>query len=127
MAYMEMDLMSEAIREYQLASKSPQFHVKCLEMIGSCFVRQNQPQLAVRQLTKGLGLVDSDSEESLGMKYNLGLAYEMMGDLDKARLQFEDVYVVDVTFRDVAEKVEKLGRSEETPPQPLLDGIRRGR
>jgi hypothetical protein len=36
----------------------------------------------------------------------------MMGDLDKARLHFEDVYVVDVTFRDVAEKVEKLGRSE---------------
>jgi tetratricopeptide (TPR) repeat protein len=112
MAYMEMDLMSEAIREYQLASKSPQFQVKCLEMIGSCFVRQNQPQLAVRQLTKGLGLVDSDSEDSLGMKYNQGLAYEMMGDLDKARLHFEDVYVVDVTFRDVAEKVEKLGRSE---------------
>jgi tetratricopeptide (TPR) repeat protein len=108
MAYMEMDLLSEAIREYQAASKSPQFQVKCLEMIGLCFVRQKQPQLAIKQLSKGLAMIDVDSEESLGMKYNLGLAYEMVGDFAAARAQFEDVYVVDVTFRDVAEKVRTL-------------------
>lgn len=108
MAYIEMDLLSEAIREYQIASKSPQFQVKCLEMIGVCFLKQNQPQLAIRQLTKGLSLIDSDSEEALGLKYNLGLAHEMVGDFDNARLHFEDVYVVDVSFRDVAEKIRKL-------------------
>jgi tetratricopeptide (TPR) repeat protein len=108
MAYMEMDLLSEAIREYQVASRSPQFQVKCLEMIGLCFVRQNQPQLAIKQLSKGLAMIGTDSEESLGMKYNLGLAYEMVGDFAAARVNFEDVYVVDVTFRDVAEKVAKL-------------------
>ncbi|HEX5131991.1 MAG TPA: tetratricopeptide repeat protein [Candidatus Krumholzibacteria bacterium] len=109
MAYMEMDLLAEAIREYQAASRSPQFQVKCLEMIGLCFVRQNQPQLAIKQLSKGLALIGNESEESLGMKYNLGLAYEMIGDLTTAKTHFEDVYVVDVTFRDVAEKVHKLG------------------
>ncbi len=108
MAYIEMDLLSEAIREYQLASKSPQFQVKCLEMIGVCFLKQNQPQLAIRQLSKGLSLIDNEGEESMGIKYNLGLAYEMTGDLDSARTHFEDVYVVDVTFRDVAEKIRKL-------------------
>lgn len=108
MAYIEMDLLSEAIREYQIASKSPQFQVKCLEMIGVCFLKQNQPQLAIRQLTKGLSLIDSDSDESMGIKYNLGLAYEMIGDTDNARLHFEDVYVVDVSFREVAEKIRKL-------------------
>jgi len=108
MAYIEMDLHSEAIREYQLAAKSPQFQVKCLEMIGQCFIKQNQPQLAIRQLSKGLSLIGGDTEDSLGIKYNLGLAHEMIGDLANARTFFEDVYVVDVTFRDVAEKVRKL-------------------
>ena len=108
MAYLEMDLLSEAIREYQVAARSPQYQVKCLEMIGLCFVKQNQPQLAIRQLTKGLSLIGTDSEESLGIKYNLGLAYEMVGDLANARTFFEDVYVVDVTFRDVSEKVRRL-------------------
>ncbi len=111
MAYIEMDLLSEAIREYQIASKSPQFQVKCLEMIGVCFLKQNQPQLAIRQLTKGLSLIGDESEESMGIKYNLGLAYEMTGDVDSARTHFEDVYVVDVTFRDVAEKIRKLSGS----------------
>ena len=108
MAYIEMDLHTEAIREYQLAAKSPQFQVKCLEMIGQCFIKQNQPQLAIRQLSKGLSLIGGDTEDSLGIKYNLGLAHEMIGDLANARTFFEDVYVVDVTFRDVAEKVRKL-------------------
>lgn len=108
MAYIEMDLHSEAIREYQLAAKSPQFQVKCLEMIGLCFIKQNQPQLAIRQLSKGLSLIGTDTEDSLGIKYNLGLAHEMIGDLTNARTYFEDVYVVDVTFRDVSDKVRKL-------------------
>jgi tetratricopeptide (TPR) repeat protein len=108
MAYIEMHLFAEAIREYQAAAKSPQFQVKCLEMIGQCFIKQNQPQLAIRQLSKGLSLIGNDSEESLGIKYNLGLAHEMIGDLANARTYFEDVYVVDVTFRDVSEKVRKL-------------------
>lgn len=111
MAYLEMDLLSEAIREYQIAARSPQYLIKCLEMIGLCFVKQNQPQLAIRQLTKGLGLIGNDSEESLGIKYNLGLAYEMTGDLANARTYFEDVYVVDVTFRDVADKISRLADS----------------
>jgi len=111
MAYIEMDLLSEAIREYQIASKSPQFQVKCLEMIGVCFLKQNQPQLAIRQLNKGLSLLGHDGEESMGIKYNLGCAYELVGDLDNARAHFEDVYVVDVTFRDVAEKIRKLSGS----------------
>jgi tetratricopeptide (TPR) repeat protein len=111
MAYIEMALFTEAIREYQAAAKSPQFQVKCLEMIGLCFIKQNQPQLAIRQLSKGLSLIGSDTEESLGIKYNLGLAHEMIGDLANARTYFEDVYVVDVTFRDVSEKVRRLAGS----------------
>lgn len=111
MAYIEMELLAEAIREYQIASKSPQFQVKCLEMIGICFLKQNQPQLAIRQLTKGLTLIGSEGEESMGIQYNLGLAYEMVGDLENARTHFEDVYVIDVTFRDVAQKIAKLSSS----------------
>jgi tetratricopeptide (TPR) repeat protein len=111
MAYIEMDLHTEAIREYQAAAKSPQFQVKCLEMIGLCFIKQNQPQLAIRQLSKGLSLIGGETEDSLGIKYNLGLAHEMTGDLANARTYFEDVYVVDVTFRDVAEKIRRLAGS----------------
>lgn len=107
MAYLEMDLLAEAIREYQFASKSPTYQARALEMIGLCFLKQNQAHLAIKQLTKGLQMIGDDDSEALGIKYNLGLAYEMVGDIEKAKSAFEDVYVEDVTFRDVTEKIEK--------------------
>jgi len=107
MAYLEMELFADAVREFQAASSSAQFRVRSLEMIGLCFLRQNQAGLAIKQLSKGLSMVGENDREALGIKYNLGLAYEMAGDLEKARSQFEDVYVIDVTFRDVSEKLAK--------------------
>jgi tetratricopeptide (TPR) repeat protein len=105
MAYLEMDLLPEAIREFQQAARSSQYRVRCLEMIGLCFIRQNQPHLAIKQLQRGLALAGDDDQETLGLKYNLGLAYEMIGDAENARRYFEEVYMVDVTFRDVAQKM----------------------
>ena len=107
MAYLEMDLLAEAIREYQLSSKSEAYQTRALEMIGLCFLRQNQPNLAIKQLTKGLQAINPGDTEALGIKYNLGLAYEMVGDVEQALGAFEDVYVEDVTFREVAKKIEK--------------------
>jgi tetratricopeptide (TPR) repeat protein len=107
MAYLEMDLLAEAIREYQFAAKSPKYQARSLEMIGLCFLNQNQATLAIKQLTKGLEVIGEHDNEALGIKYNLGLAYEMAGDFERAKGAFEDVYVEDVTFREVAEKIQK--------------------
>jgi tetratricopeptide (TPR) repeat protein len=107
MAYLEMDLLAEAIREYQLSSKSEAYQTRALEMIGICFLRQNRPNLAIKQHTKGLQAINPGDTEALGIKYNLGLAYEMVGDVEQALGAFEDVYVEDVTFREVAKKIEK--------------------
>lgn len=107
MAYLEMDLHSEAVREFQLAAKSSEFQVSSLEMIGLCFIKQNQPRLAIKQLEKGLAMVGNNGRDSLGLLYTLGIAFEMTGDTVKAKEYFEDVYVVDVSFRNVSEKIEK--------------------
>jgi tetratricopeptide (TPR) repeat protein len=107
MAYLEMDLLSDAVREFQLAAKAPEFQVSSLEMIGLCFIKQNQPRLAIKQLERGLSMIGSGGRELLGLLYTLGVAYEMMGDDAKAKCYFEDVYVVDVSFRNVAEKIKK--------------------
>jgi len=107
MAYLEMELFAEAIREYQLAAKSTEYQLRSLEMIGLCFLKQGQATLAIKQLNRGLALVGDDERDSLGIRYNLGLAYEMIGDHEQARNHFEDVYVVDVTFRDIGQKMHR--------------------
>lgn len=107
MAYLEMNLLTEAIREFQFAASSPSYQLRSLEMIGRCFINQNQPKLAIKQLSKGLSMVEGDDRAALGIKYSLGLAYEMVGEIEKAKALFEDVYVIDVTFREVEQKMKK--------------------
>jgi tetratricopeptide (TPR) repeat protein len=111
MAYLEMALYKESIKEFQIASRSDKLKLKSLEMIGYCFLQQNMPGLAVKQLKRGFEMADSMEGDKLGLHYNLGLAYEMMGEMEKAKEQFENVYIVDVTFKDIEEKMKKFTTS----------------
>ena len=108
LAYLEMALYNEAVKEFQVAARFEQLQLKSLEMIGYCFLSQNNPRLAVKQLLRGLAIVKVSGGDSLGINYNLGVAYEMLGDMDKAREHFEEVYIVDVTFRDIDEKMKRF-------------------
>ena len=79
-----------------------------LEMIGMCFLSMDNPGLAVKQLERGLEISKQSGGESMGIHYNLGLAFEALDDPEKAREHFEEVYIVDVTFRDISEKMKKF-------------------
>ena len=108
MAYLEMGLFTEAIREFQIASRADEFQLSSMEMIGYCFLKCNQPRLAVKQLTHALEIEKTTGAGSLGIHYNIGLAYEMLGEVETAREHFEEVYIMDMSFRDVAEKMKKF-------------------
>ncbi|MFA4947182.1 MAG: tetratricopeptide repeat protein [Candidatus Krumholzibacteriia bacterium] len=108
MAYLEMGLFTEAIREFQIASRAEEFQLSSMEMIGYCFLKCNQPRLAVKQLTHALEIEKTTGAGSLGIHYNIGLAYEILGEFETAREHFEEVYIMDMSFRDVAEKMKKF-------------------
>jgi tetratricopeptide (TPR) repeat protein len=108
MAYLEMGLYTEAIKDFQISSRYEELKLSSLEMIGHCFLKLENPRLAVKQLTKALEVGTAAGSESLGIHYNLGLAHEMLGELAAAREHFEEVYIIDMTFRDVAQKMKKL-------------------
>ncbi|MEP6569398.1 MAG: tetratricopeptide repeat protein [Acidobacteriota bacterium] len=113
-AYREMDLLDEAIREFQVAASltgsadgtSRYFH--CCNMLGHCFMERGIPQAAVTWFKKGLAAPGRNANESKALEYELGSAYEQMGDLDSAIAAFTDVYGVDVGYRDITERLESL-------------------
>ncbi len=107
MAYIEMALYNESIKELQISSRSEQLQLRSLEMIGHCFLLLDNPRLAVKQLNRGLEIAMNTGGDNLGIHYNLGLAYEALEESDKAREHFEEVYIVDVTFREISEKMKK--------------------
>jgi tetratricopeptide (TPR) repeat protein len=77
-------------------------------MLGICFLEKGMPKLAVKWFEKGLKAPGRSDEEYLGLRYDLAIAYEAEGDLDRAFALFTELYGQDATFRDVAGKVREL-------------------
>ncbi len=113
-AYKEMDLLDEAIQEFQAAvgltapnDGTSRFLQSC-NMLGHCFLQKGMPRAAVIWFKKGLDLPDQSQTESLALRYELGAAYEQMGDIKRAQELYTEVYGVDVSYREVAEKLKTL-------------------
>jgi tetratricopeptide (TPR) repeat protein len=113
-AYKEMDLLDEAIREFQLAARlttptdGTTRYFQCCNMLGLCFVQKGMAQAAVIWFRKALEVPGRNAEESKALQYELGSAYEQMGDLVNAVAAFTEVYGVDVSYRDIAERLSSL-------------------
>jgi pilus assembly protein FimV len=113
-AYQEMGLMEEAIKEYQDAinavapNDGSRRFFQCANLLGHCFVEKGMPNLAVMWFRRALetrGLMD---EEKQGLWYELAHAYEADGDQDKAFKYFEKIYAENVDYRDVGKRLERL-------------------
>ncbi|TMQ66746.1 MAG: tetratricopeptide repeat protein [Candidatus Eisenbacteria bacterium] len=108
MAYMEMGLYEEAIGEFQVASKGGPMELKCLEMIALCYLEKNEPAAAARELTRALELPAHGPEETISLRYHLGMAMERLGNLEKALQHFEEVSLLNAGFLKVTTKVREL-------------------
>jgi tetratricopeptide (TPR) repeat protein len=114
LAYQEMELMDEAIEELQTAVNltgprdgTPRY-LQCCNMLGHCFLRKNMPKLAAMWFKKGLDAPSHTEDEYQALRFELGTAYEQMGDLDRAIDVFTEVYGINVQYRGVAEKLKEL-------------------
>jgi tetratricopeptide (TPR) repeat protein len=107
MALFERDRWNEAIREFQLAQRSPAERVRALFHLGLCFKEKKQYDLAAEQIAAALTETPEMTEERKEMMYELALVYEALGQKDKAFELFKDIYQVDIGFRDVAQRIEK--------------------
>jgi tetratricopeptide (TPR) repeat protein len=118
-AYKEMDLMDEAIQEFQTSvslvrpSDGTSRFLQCCNMLGHCFIQKGMPEAAVLWFKKGLQAPGHSEDEYQALRYELASAYEQLGDLKQAREFYTEVYGVDVSYREVAEKLSQLRQKQE--------------
>ncbi|MGH9375415.1 MAG: tetratricopeptide repeat protein [Terriglobia bacterium] len=113
-AFREMGLLDEAIGEFQKIARGadrqtfpPRFVESC-SLLGSCFMEKRMPAIAVRWYRRALEAPGNDEETTLGLNYDLGLAYEQSGDAKAALDRFSEVYSLNIDYQDVAEKIRSL-------------------
>jgi tetratricopeptide (TPR) repeat protein len=113
-AYKEMDLIDEAVQEFQTAANlvkpgdGTSRFLQCCNMLGHCFMQKGMPEAAVIWFKKGLSAPGHTEDEYQALRYELASAYEQLGDLKHAREFYTEVYGVDVSYREVADKLSQL-------------------
>jgi tetratricopeptide (TPR) repeat protein len=108
-AYKEMGLLDEAIAEFQKALASPVTRLATYEALGQCFLEKGQSKLASSILSRAL--VERASEDQLlGVLYWLGRAAEEQGNAEEALGYYQRVFVLDIQFRDIADRMSGLER-----------------
>ncbi len=118
-AYKEMGLVQEAIAEFQISSKGDKERLKSFEMLGICFMERGEYKFAIRQMERGLATPGFEEEAYMGLRYNLAQSYESVGEIDNAIKAYEEIYSADVSFKDVAQKLQQLKPAAAAPaPKP---------
>jgi tetratricopeptide (TPR) repeat protein len=113
-AYQEMGLTEEAIKEYQdaIALARPNDGSKrffqCANLLGHCFMESGMANLALTWYRRALETNDLNEDEKQGIWYELARAYEAEGDIENAGRYFEQVYAENVDYRDVGECIKRL-------------------
>lgn len=113
-AYREMGLLEEAISEFQ---KVAQAHdrgrtfkdlMQCCTLLGLAFMEKGQPEIAAFWYERALRTPGLDMESILALRYDLGLAQELGGQADAALKSFQQVYAMNIDYRDVGERIASL-------------------
>jgi len=113
-AYKEMGLTEQAIREFQdaialvSANDGTRRFFNCANMLGHCFIEIGKPNLAVKWHLRSLESFEITDEERQGVWYELGVAYDADGDPRNASKYFEQVYSENIDFRDIGERIRNL-------------------
>ena len=113
-AYHEMELLDEAIGEFQKVMRAarkgrfPPRHLETCSLLASCFTDKGMPLIAAKWYQRALESPNLDEDARLALQYHLGLAYQQAGRAETALEHFLEVYSQDIDYLDVAERVRQL-------------------
>ena len=107
-AFKEMGLVDEAIAEFQKALRGPQNRVRTYEAIGNCFSEKGQHAMAATILGRALSEKGYTDDQLVGVLYLLGRANEATGKVEEALGYYQRVFVIDIQFQDVADRLSAL-------------------
>jgi tetratricopeptide (TPR) repeat protein len=95
-----------ALGAFEKAAGDPEFRVKALVERGGCYLAQNNIDQALPDLEKAVAAIkDESANDSLFARYFLGLCFEKRREIDKALVQWEQIYAQKKGFKDVGEKL----------------------
>jgi len=107
-AYHEMELYEDAIGEFRTCLESEARHLDSLHMMGACALELGRWGDSVNHLEQALATPDLPDEMRAGLYFDLGRAFQGLGDVARARSSYESARAADGSCPAVGEKLAEL-------------------
>ncbi len=102
--------INEAIQQFQLSQRNPQKRIRSLYYLGLCFKQKGQNDIAIEQMQKAVSELPVMDDTKKDLLYELGNLSELIDNKEKALAYYKEIYGVDISYRDVAAKMEAFYR-----------------
>jgi tetratricopeptide (TPR) repeat protein len=113
-AYREMGLLEEAISEFQKVIQANdrgrdfRYTMQCCTLLALAFMEKGQPEIASFWYERALKTPGLDQDAVLALRYDLGVAQELAGQSDAALKSYQQVYAMNIDYRDISERIGSL-------------------
>lgn len=104
-AYREMGLLEDAVREFQITAKDPKRTLQSLNMLALCYMDKKHYPLAVKEFKNVVESMAPTDYGYLGAKCDLADAYVKNKEYNNALKLYMEIHAHNPAFRDVANKV----------------------
>jgi tetratricopeptide (TPR) repeat protein len=122
-AYKEMGLVDDAIREFETAARDPKRECICRSMIGMIQSERGNVNEAIDAFMRGLHAHEKSPEQETVLCFEIGNAYETKRMNREALSYFQKVMRRDPNYRDVQERVRRLSQNaSKSPPRQAAVG-----
>ncbi|MGB9835978.1 MAG: tetratricopeptide repeat protein [Candidatus Saccharicenans sp.] len=119
LAFMEQNLIDEAIEEFNLASRDKNLTLECLTLISHCHRLKGNLEEAEHWLNRAIKLVAPGTDQYFALMFDLGLIYEKAGEIDKALNIYREIQSWNPNYRSVSEKISRLSSINGTSGAPV--------
>jgi len=111
-AYKEMGLIDDAIREFEVAARDPKRECVCQSMIGAIYVERGNLNGAIEALLKGIASPGKEPQQELMLWFEVASCYEAKKLGKDALSYYQKVAKRDPGYRDVQERIQRLSKGE---------------
>lgn len=104
----DLALYDQAILRFQLIYPDPQYRHEAGLRMGQGFARKGQYDLALKRLSETLASLELKDLRWKNLMYAKGETLDLAGRKPEALQTFTQIYEIDVAFRDVSQRVDRL-------------------
>jgi tetratricopeptide (TPR) repeat protein len=121
-AYKEMGLLEDAVREFEVAARDPKRECICRSMIGMIQIERGNINEAIDALMRGLKAKVRTPEQETVLEFEVAACYETKRMSAKALEFYQKAARRDPGYRDVQERIKRLKGEQKAPMRQAAVG-----